>query len=131
MFDLKRVRELIRRNFQLLTSHSLGHISVPVSRSTKLHLMALAASNGVEVEDMLAKVAEGLADASGRRMGSWEAAPGGMFIAAHGLRPAASLDAVVVYLDGGLVNGFVRFSGRFGACGVNSRRIRTLRPSAN
>ena len=95
-----------------------------MSRSTKRHLLALAAANGISLEELLGRWVEGLADAAGRRDGGWEAAPGKMFIADQGMLRALPLDSVCISYANGYAHGFVRFTKGFGGAGVNRKRYR-------
>lgn len=61
-------------------------LQIPIGQSTLLHLQELAKANEVTVEAMLSKMADCLADAAGRRPGSWEAAAVDGFITGNGYK---------------------------------------------
>jgi hypothetical protein len=85
-------------------------VQLQLGQSTALHLYALAEANGITIETLLSRMAGCLANAAGRRPGSWEAAAVSGFIDGHGFRSAVDLRSVTVFVQGGaVVAGFVRF----------------------
>lgn len=84
-------------------------VHYPIGQSTALHLHALATANGITIETLLARLAGCLANAAGRRPGSWEAASVAGFIDAYGMREPVDLRSVTVFVHGGVAVGFIRF----------------------
>lgn len=119
------IKAAIKRSFAILGEASQGHVLVPTTRSTQRYLIALAAANGLSVDELLAKYVASLADAAGRRPGTWEATPGVDFISNEGLSLPGDLDCVCVNHRGGFTHGFVRFGSRFCGAIANGEKVAT------